>query len=158
VVISILTGIHSISFLKVSDRSGSRIFYPGWVNFLLLGWVGSGQPSLVWVWKISSKNTTIFNFFPSNKKSKSNWVKGGSASYLLRVKSMLGSGQGPSLFKVKLVEGAGVLSCDFQILMSSLSLILSSNQNKEANKMKQIVSKSYQKQLSLAKFFIRNGA
>jgi len=69
--------------------------------------VGSDQPLMVWVWirKISPKNIKFFNFFPFGKKnlfrvgfgSKSTWVKGGSVSHLLWVKSMLGSGQGPSL-------------------------------------------------------------
>jgi len=70
--------------------------------------VGSGQPFMVWVrnWKISAKNVKFFNFFPSGQKkllrvgSKSTRVKAGSASYLLRVKSMLGSGQGPSLMPI----------------------------------------------------------
>jgi len=65
----------------------------------------SGQPSLVWVWvwKISPKYQKNFNFFPSGQKksnwvgSKSNQVKAGSASFLLRVKSMLSSGQGPAI-------------------------------------------------------------
>jgi len=49
------------------------------------------------------KNIKFFNFFLFGLKksprvgSKHTQVKGGSASYLLRVKSMLGSGQGPSL-------------------------------------------------------------
>jgi len=30
--------------------------------------LGSGQPSLVWVWKIFPTNPKISNFFPSNKK------------------------------------------------------------------------------------------
>jgi len=55
---------------------------------------------MVWVgiWKISPKNVKFFNFFPLGQKkslwagSKSTWVKGGSASYLLRVKSKLRSG------------------------------------------------------------------
>jgi len=67
--------------------------------------VGSGQPFMVWVkiWKISPKNVKFFNFFPSGQKkllqvgSESTRVKAGSASYLQRVKSKLGSGQGPSL-------------------------------------------------------------
>jgi len=72
----------------------------------LVAWVGSGQPSMVWVWiwKISPKKVKFFNFFPfgSKKKSlrvgsKSTWLKGRSPFYLLRVKSMLGLGQGPSL-------------------------------------------------------------
>jgi len=44
------------------------------------------------VWKISPKNGKFFPF-----GSKSTRVKVRSASYLLQVKSMLGSGQGPSL-------------------------------------------------------------
>jgi len=58
---------------------------------------------MVWVWKIITKNVKFFNFFPLGQKnslrvgSKGTWVKGGSASYLLRVKSQLGLGQGPSL-------------------------------------------------------------
>jgi len=85
-----------------SDGSGSKIFDPCRVNFL---WLGSGQPFMVWVriWKISPKNIKFFNFFPSGQKkflpvmSESTRVKAGLASYLLRVKSKLGSGQGPSL-------------------------------------------------------------
>jgi len=58
---------------------------------------------MVWVriWKITPK---IFSFFfPSGQKkllqfgSGNTRVKAGSASYLLQVKSNLGSGQGPSL-------------------------------------------------------------
>jgi len=66
-------------------------------------WLRSGQPFLVWVWKISPKYVKLFNFFPWGQKkshrvgSKSTRVKGGVASYLLWVKSKLGSGQGPSL-------------------------------------------------------------
>jgi len=72
-----------------------KIFYPGWVR--------SGQPSLVWVWvwKISPKNPTFFNFLPfRSKRISSGWIKkypDQSASYLLQFKSMLGLGQGPSL-------------------------------------------------------------
>jgi len=53
----------------------------------------------VWDWKISPKIAKFFNFYPSGKKkslwvgSKSTWVKGRAASYLLRVKSMIGSGR-----------------------------------------------------------------
>jgi len=52
---------------------------------------------------ISLKNVRFFNFFPLSLKkslpvgSKSTLVNGGPASYLLRVKSKLGSGQGLSL-------------------------------------------------------------
>jgi len=64
---------------------------------LFVARVGSGQPFMVWVriWKISPKNV----FFPSDQKksfrvgSESTRVEAGSASYLLRVKSKLGSGQ-----------------------------------------------------------------
>jgi len=67
---------------ETSDGPGSEIFDLGWVNFLLLG--------LVWVsvWKISP-NHKFFNFFPSGQKLFGQ-VKDESASYLLRVKSMLG--------------------------------------------------------------------
>jgi len=62
--------------------------------------VGSGQPFMVWVciWKISPKKVKFFNFFPSGQKkslwvgSESTRVKGGLASYILRIKSKLGSG------------------------------------------------------------------
>jgi len=72
-------------------------------NFLTR--VGSGQPFMVWVRirKISPKNVKFFNFFTFGSKkslwvgSESTQVKAGSASYLLQVKSKLGSGQGPSL-------------------------------------------------------------
>jgi len=38
--------------------------------------VGSGLPSLVWVWKISPKNQKIFYFFPfRSKKISLGWVK-----------------------------------------------------------------------------------
>jgi len=58
--------------------------------------VGSGLPFMVRVWKISPKNMRFFNFFPfGSKKIALGWVKVGSASYLLRVKSKLGSCQGP---------------------------------------------------------------
>jgi len=64
---------------------------------------GSGQPSLVWVWKISHKNPKFFTIFPFGSK-KSPWVGSnstrvidGSASYLLQVKSRFRLGQGPSL-------------------------------------------------------------
>jgi len=56
--------------------------------------VGSGQPSLVWAWKISPKNPKNFKFLFALGQKKSHWVgskstrvKGGSVSYLLQVKS-----------------------------------------------------------------------
>jgi len=43
-------------------------------RFLIL--LGSGQPSLVWVWKITHKNSNFFNFLPfRSKKIPSGWVK-----------------------------------------------------------------------------------
>jgi len=95
----LMTGITLISTIILIEMG---IFDPGWVKFLLLG---SGLPSLVWVciWKISPKNVKFFNFLPFGSK-KCHWVgskrtpfRAMSASYLLRVKSMFGSGQGPSL-------------------------------------------------------------
>jgi len=35
---------------------------PGWVIFLCLGWIWSGQVSHLWVWKISPKKHKFFNF------------------------------------------------------------------------------------------------
>jgi len=49
-----------------SDGSGSKTSDPGWVNVL---WLGSGQPSMVWVWKISPKNVKFFSFYPSGLKN-----------------------------------------------------------------------------------------
>jgi len=94
---------------------------PPWLRYSLNGWVhvkkfrtrsgqifvvrvGSGQPSLVrgWHWKISPYKILNFQFFAlrfkkiSSCRVKSSWVKAGSAYYLLRVKSMLRSGQGLS--------------------------------------------------------------
>jgi len=73
-----------------SDGSRSKFFDPDRVR--------TGQPSMVmvWIWKISPQNV---KFFPTDQKksprvrSKSTCAKGGSASYLLRVKSMLGLGR-----------------------------------------------------------------
>jgi len=78
-------------------------------NFLTR--VGSGQPLMVWdrIWKISPIKMPNFSiFFPSGLKkllwvgSERTRVRAGSAFYLLRVKSKLGSdrvgsGQRPSL-------------------------------------------------------------
>jgi len=59
--------------------------------------MGPGQPFMVWVWiwKISPKNVKFFNFFPfrSKKISSGRVKKYESASYLLWVKSKLGSGR-----------------------------------------------------------------
>jgi len=84
----------NVAMVGYSDGSGSKQFGPGWVNFL---WLGLGQPSMVWVWKISPRNVKCFNFFHFRSKkslpagSKSTRVKGGY------FKSKLRSGQGPSL-------------------------------------------------------------
>jgi len=72
-------------------------------NFLLLG---SGQVSHLWLefrfGKFPPKNPKFFNFFPFRMSL--GWVKkylgqrpASLLYYMLRVKSMLGSGQGPSL-------------------------------------------------------------
>jgi len=50
----------NVAMVGYSDGSGSKQFGPGWVNFL---WLGLGQPSMVWVWKISPRNVKCFNFF-----------------------------------------------------------------------------------------------
>jgi len=87
---------------------GSDLCLVVWLWVVVMGpgqffvaWAGSGLPSMVWVWvwKISPKNVKFFIFFPSGSKkislagSKSTRVKGGSASYLLRVKINLGLGR-----------------------------------------------------------------
>jgi len=67
---------------------------------------------MVWVriWKISPKNGEFSIFFSLGQKkllrvgSESTWVKAGLASYLLRVKSKLGSGQGPSLLSINVMS------------------------------------------------------
>jgi len=97
-------------------------FFP-WVEHQLsaYGWnlmMGSGQKNFtwvgVWVWKISANNPKFFNFLPfASKKSqrvrlKNIRVKDGPAHYLLQVKSMLGSDQGPSLLKSKFSTTEGM--------------------------------------------------
>jgi len=94
-------------WVPASDGSRSKIFDLGRVGSIFCGsgWVGLGQTYMVWVWiwKMSPKNVKFSIFFPSGQKislrigSESTRVEGGSASYLLQVKSKLGSGQGPSL-------------------------------------------------------------
>jgi len=71
-------------------------------NFCFLCWVGSA--TFVWGLEIFPLNIPNFSmFYPLGQKkshcvgSKSTRVKAGLASYLLRVKSVIGSGQGPSL-------------------------------------------------------------
>jgi len=87
----------TVSSQPLSKRSDYFLVMGPGQKFLT--WVGSGQPFMVWVWiwKIS-----LLFFLLGSKKSvrvgsKSTRVKGRSASFLLRVKSKLGSGQGSSL-------------------------------------------------------------
>jgi len=106
---------------------------PIWVRFgsgqfLLLGWgrVGSSQLFLVWVWvwKISPKYNKFFYFSPLVLQkslrvgSKSTQVKDSSASYLLRVKSMLGPG------RVMSCQGQSLVFYSFDILSFGLDLPL----------------------------------
>jgi len=82
-----------------SDGSGSKNFDPGRV--------GLGRVSHLWFGfefeKFALKTSNFSIFCPLGQKksfragSESTRDGGGSASYLLRVKHKLGSGQGPSL-------------------------------------------------------------
>jgi len=77
-----------------SDGSGSKIFDPGQVSHLWFGFEFQKFP-------LKMSNFSIF-FLLGQKKllqvgSESTRVKAGLASFLLRVKCKLGSGQGPSL-------------------------------------------------------------
>jgi len=95
---------HTFSVNTIAMGPG-KIFWP-WLGGVSFCCSGSDQPSLglVKVWTISPKNIQFFNFvhFGSKKSlrvgSKSIQVKGGSASYLLQVKSMLAL-QAQSRFK-----------------------------------------------------------
>jgi len=77
------------SSLLASDGFGSKIFDPGWVSHL---WFG------LEFGKLPLKTSNFSIFFPSGQKKllrvglESTRVRAGSASYLLRVKSKLGSG------------------------------------------------------------------
>jgi len=85
---------------------GQNFLTPGWINFL---WLRLGRVSHLWfgfeLGKFPLKMSNFSIFFPSGLKkllrvgSEGTQVKAGSASYLLRAKSRLGSGQGPSLVK-----------------------------------------------------------
>jgi len=85
--------------IEVSDGSGSKIFDLGRISHL---WFG------LEFGKFSLKMSNFSIFFPLDQKKllrvgpESTQVKAGLASYLLRVKSKLGSGQGPSLIEVAL--------------------------------------------------------
>jgi len=84
-----------------NDGSASNFFDPNRVGSgqFFVARVGSGQPFMVWVrtQKISLKTSKFSIFSLRIKKnrfgSESTRVKAGSASYLLRFKSKLGSGQ-----------------------------------------------------------------
>jgi len=89
---------------KFLTRVGSGQFFVARVG---LGQVGSGRVSHLWFgfefgkFPLKMSNFSIFLPFGSKKSlqvgSESTRVGGGSASYLLWVKSKLRSGQGPSL-------------------------------------------------------------
>jgi len=89
-----------------SVGSGLKFFDPSLAGSTFL--LRLGLSSLILVWKISPKNTKFFKFFPSDQKkslwagSKSTQVIDRSTPFLLRIKSMLGLGQGPSLELTKL--------------------------------------------------------
>jgi len=86
-------------------------------------WVGSGQPSLVWVWvwKISLKIPNFLIFFISGQKnlfgfrSKSSWVKDGSVSYLLRVKKCSGWVGSGNIFSQNHPRGSHGLIISFHL-------------------------------------------
>jgi len=44
--------------------SGQKILTWVLLGQIFSSWVGPGQPSLVWVWKFSPKNTKFFYFLP----------------------------------------------------------------------------------------------
>jgi len=79
-----------------------------------------GQISHLWFGplcgKFPPKNPKFFNLFALGQKISSGRVKKYpgqrlvAASYLLRVKSMLGSGQGSSLLKTKVLVDESILS------------------------------------------------
>jgi len=62
-----------------------------WVSHLLFGFEFGKFP-------LTTSNFSILSLQIKKISSESNWVEGGSASYLLRVNSKFGSGQGPSLY------------------------------------------------------------
>jgi len=96
----IILNAHNLASMSTSDGSRSKFFDPGRVRLIFCG---SGWVSHLWFGfefgKFPIKMSNFSIFFPLGQKNlfglESTWVKGGSASYLLRVKSKLGSGQSP---------------------------------------------------------------
>jgi len=91
---------NKFDFGNVSDGSGQNFLTH--VKSFFVVWVGSGQPSLLWVWvlKISPKTTNFFNFSPSDQKNLLGLGQkvSGSASYFYGQKYVcIGQGQGPSI-------------------------------------------------------------
>jgi len=91
-----------VKWVTASDAgSRSKILTRLGSGQLFVAPVGSGQPFLVWVPVLKIPNFSIFFRLGQNKNhwvgSKSTRVTDGSASNLLWVKSMLGSGHDPSL-------------------------------------------------------------
>jgi len=83
-----------------SDGSGSKIFMARvGSGQIFVARVGSAIYGLGLNWENFPPKHQIFQFFPFG--SKSTRVKGGLPSYLLRIKSKLGSGQGPPSLKPK---------------------------------------------------------
>jgi len=85
---------------------------PGWPwtsgHGIRLG-IGSGRVSHLWFgfeFGNFPQKHQIFEFFSLRAGSESTQVEGGSASYLLWLKSKLGSGQGPSLLQTTFNPGS----------------------------------------------------
>jgi len=59
--------------VPTSDGSGSKFFDPCQVGSIFCGsgWVGTGQPFMVWIriWKISAQNIKFFNILPYGSKN-----------------------------------------------------------------------------------------
>jgi len=98
------------SYLAVVIGPGQKVLIRIRLGQFFVARVGSGQPSLVWVGKISPKNPKFFCFLLFNGQKKSHWVRSNSTqvkavsvSYLLQVKSMLGSGR----IRAHLYQGCG---------------------------------------------------
>jgi len=101
----LLHSLLKVSFATTANMMGQGQKYltrvgSGQVNFFV-AWVGQGWVSYLWFgirngkFPLKIPNCQLFSI-----RSKSTWVKNGSASYLQRVKSMLMSGQGPAISSV----------------------------------------------------------